>query len=407
MTKDHGARSAVGDCCQVGGGQAAALRQELASSQRALDREIQDLRDGSLRGHLGTWLNAGAASPVPRSVLSSLSLALQAPHVTLERGSDVATFGAGEALREQTAALGRRFGVAGGALYLGHNTTHLLLALGRALSTGDAPRAFAHGHPDHRASYVVADLPGWRERIRIPYSHTGFYERRTTSELPPGTVMLLCVLHPWFGTVQRDVLSALPPDTTVILDLSQALRVMAPAQLAPFLRVADAAVFSLGKTFSPLSAGVAFVRDEALFRALAARNPELTASVSSFSVSALAASLGFMQAAVTERWSTHLQLLTRYLLCRLAELEHITVVGCASFEGNIERLGLVSLRSAGLSAAELGQFLSSHGFNARADGTCMGEDQDLARYESVRISLLPHVTSGDIDRLIEVLGSCA
>ena len=388
---------------------AARLRDELSAGELRLKPAIDDLRAGSLQQHRGLWLNTAGACPVPKTVVQALQAALSAPHVTLQRGHDRETRAAALALREVTRRFERRLGLPAGQIVLGHNTTHLLLAVGRALLTlrPGSPWTVAHGDPDHRASYVFSALPGWKARALVPYSHNGLYEQRAITALPPQSVFLMTAQHPLYGAVQGDALRALRADTHMIVDGAQALKWLSPAQLAPFLQRSEAAVFSLGKAFSPLSAGFAWVRDAALTECLLAQNPELSGSVSGFSVAALSATQDFLDRTVDAHWSAHTFALTRYLLLLLSGLDHITVLGCPSFQDNSDRIGLVSLRADNMTPEELAMHLEASGFSTRADGTCAGPIEEQQAHAAVRISLLPHVRFHDIDHLVLSLAACA
>jgi selenocysteine lyase/cysteine desulfurase len=384
-----------------------ALRSELEGLQPRLASRVEALRGGSLARSQGVWLNAAAACPVPREVLLEVAEALWDPHVTLERGADARTRALSALWQAQITGFCAGYAEGQGTLLLGHTATHVLLALGRTLSSEQPGIAIAHGDVDHKASYALSGLPGWRERSLVPYSEAGFYDRRSLAQLPADSVLLLNVLHHMYGTLQHDALASTPLHVPIILDLSQALCVLPPSHLTGFLRRATGAVFNAGKAFSPSSLGVLWLRDTALARRVLDVNPELAGSVSGLAIKTLASSLRYLQAALDDDWHRYVTALTRYTLARLSALEHVSIIGCGSFEAHTSRLGIVSLTVEGMSPAELGVYLDAQGFAVRADGHCTADGAVTGEYDCVRISLLPHVTPEHIDDLIDALRACA
>jgi selenocysteine lyase/cysteine desulfurase len=179
------------------------------------------------------------------------------------------------------------------------------------------------------------------------------------------------------------------------------------AQLAQFMRRADAAVWNLGKAFSPSSIGVLWLRDPGLAQRVLTLNPELAGSVSSLTVKTLASASSYLYGAVDDDWHAYIRALTRYTLARLAELDHVSLIGCRSFEANTHRLSIVSLTVHGMTPQELGIYLDGQGFAVRADGNCTRADEASSPSVCVRISLLPHITPEDIDALTDALRACA
>jgi selenocysteine lyase/cysteine desulfurase len=385
----------------------ASLRAELGALQPRLASRVAALRAGSLARCDRVWLNASAACPVPDRVIAELSQAIAEPHVTLERGADTHTQQLSSLLERHIAAFCSRYSDGYGTLVLGHNATHVLLALGRTLLCEEPERGIAHGVLDHRASYLLSSLPGWRKRTLVPYSETGFYERHTLTGLRADSVLVLNVLHHMFGTLQHDALACIAADVPTILDLSQAINTLPPRHLDRFMRRAFAAVFNLGKAFSPASVGVLWLRDPELAQRVLDTNPELSGSVSGLTVKTLASACSYLYEAVDDDWYTYVRTLTRYAMARFAELDHVSLIGCCSFEANTHKLGIVSLNVAGMTAAELGTYLDAQGFAVRADGRCTADGDRTGEYECVRLSLLPHITPENVDALAEALRACA
>jgi selenocysteine lyase/cysteine desulfurase len=325
----------------------------------------------------------------------------------LERGADAHTQQLSSLLERQIAAFCGRYAEGYGTLLLGHNATHVLLALGRTLLCERPELGIAHGALDHRASYLLSSLPGWRQRVLVPYSETGFYERHSLTGLRADSVLVLNVLHHMFGTLQHDALECVAPEVPMVLDLSQAINMLPPGQLNCFMRRSLAAVFNLGKAFSPASVGVLWLRDPQLAQRVLEVNPELSGSVSGLTVKTLASASSYLYEAVDEDWYAYVWTLTRYTMARLAELDHVSLIGCRSFEANTCKLGIVSLNVAGMTPAELGMYLDAQGFAVRADGRCTADGESTREYDCVRLSLLPHITPENIDALAEALRACA
>jgi selenocysteine lyase/cysteine desulfurase len=386
---------------------AQALREELSRLAPRLASRVDALRAGSLARCDRVWLNAAAACPVPREVLEELADALFDPHLTLDRGADAHTRSLAELWQAQVTSFCAHYAEGHGTLLLGHTATHVLMALGRTLLHVQPGLAIAHGDLDHKASYALSGLSGWRERSLIRYSDAGFYDRRSLSQLPADSLLVLNVLHHMYGTLQHDALASTPSHVPIVLDLSQALCTLPPTHLTGFMQRAVAAVFNLGKVFSPSALGVLWVRDPALARRVLELNPELSGSVSGLAIKSFASALRYVQATVDDDWHAYLWALTRYALARLSELEHVSLIGCSSFEANTSKLGIVSLTVQGMSPAELGVYLDAQRFAVRADGRCTADGAVSGEYDCVRISLLPHVTPDEIDALIEVLRACA
>lgn len=385
----------------------ASLRAELRALQPRLASRVAALRAGSLARCDRVWLNASAACPVPSRVIAELAQALAEPHVTLERGADAHTQQLGSLLEQHIAAFCSRYAEGYGTLVLGHNATHVLLALGRTLLCEQPELGIAHGVLDHRASYMLSSLPGWQQRVLVPYSETGFYERHTLTTLRADSVLLLNVLHHMFGTLQHDALDHISPDVAMIADLSQAINMLPPSHSSRFMQRAFAAVFNLGKAFSPASVGVLWLRDPELAERVLEVNPELSGSVSGLTVKTLASACSYLYEAVDDDWYAYVWTLTRYAMARLAELEHVSLIGCRSFETNTHKLGIVSLNVAGMTPTELGMYLDSQGFAVRADGRCTADGDSTREYDCVRLSLLPHITPDEIDALTDALRACA
>lgn len=386
----------------------ASLQAELRALQPRLARRVDALRAGSIARSHRVWLNAAAACPVPECVISELTQALAEPHVTLERGADAHTEQLGSLFEQQVTTFCSRYADGYGTLLLGHNATHVLLALGRTLLRERPDLGVAHGVLDHKASYALSRLPGWRERVHIPYSETGFYERHTLTSLRADSVLLLNVLHHMFGTLQHDALASVAPDVPMILDLSQAMSSLPPRHLQSFMQRALGAVFNLGKAFSPASLGVLWLHDPELAKRVLEVNPELGGSVSGLTVRTLASATSYLYGAVDEDWYAYVWTLTRYTLARFAELDHVSLIGCQSFEANTHKQGIVCFNVTGMTPAELGVYLDAQGFAVRADGRCTADGGDnTGEYDCVRISLLPHISSEDIDALVDALRACA
>lgn len=383
------------------------LRSELSTLQARLATRAAALRRGTLRHSERVWLNASAACPVPEAVIEALTRALNEPHVTLERGADPHTRSATQLLAAESERFCDRYASGQGTLVLGHNATHVLLALGRTLLHEQPGLSVAHGAVDHKASFALSSLPGWRQRVLVPYSDAGFYDRRTLSELAPESVLVLNVLHHMYGTLQHDALACVDGRLPLVLDLSQALSMLPAAQLDAFMSRAIAAVWNLGKTFSPTSLGVLWLRDAKLASRVLAINPELAGSVSGFSIKALASASSFLYEAVDDDWYRYVSTLTRYALARFDELPHLSLIGCRSFEANTQKLGIISFTHESMTPEELGMYLDAQGFAVRADGRCTADGVTSDSHDCVRISLLPHLTSQDIDALVEALRACA
>ena len=385
----------------------ASLRAELLALQPRLASRVEALRAGSLARCDRVWLNAAAACPVPSSVLSALTHALAGPHLTLQRGADAHTQELSSLLEQQIAAFCGRYAEGCGTLLVGHNATHMLLALGRTLVCEQPELGIAHGALDHRASFVLSSLPGWRHRVLVPYSEAGFYERHTLAGLRADSVFLLNVLHHMFGTLQHDALACVATEVPMISDLSQAMSTLPPHHVARFMRRSLAAVFNLGKAFSPASVGVLWLRDPKLAQRVLEVNPELSGSVSGLTVKTLASAFSYLHEAVDDDWYAYVWTLTRYAMARCAELDHVSLIGCSSFAANTHKLGIMSLNVVGMSPAELGTHLDARGFAVRADGRCTADGDSTGEYDCVRISLLPHVTLDEIDALADALRACA
>ena len=384
----------------------AELLEKIEQITPALKTRILDLRSGSLQQQRGVWLNSSAACPVPNSVITDLELALHKPHVTIDRGTDDRTRDIAELTKTFTKDFCQRYTQGAGSLIFGYNATHVLLALGRALLETRSDLTVAHGGPDHKSSYAFSHLPGWQHRKLIPYSETGFYERFSVQTLPDNSVLLLNALHHMYGTMQGSILAHIPQTTNIVVDVSQALNSMPPDKLLPFMNRANAAVFNVGKSFSPLSVGVLWVRDQKLAETVIECNPELQGSVSSLQIEMLTSTGKFLAQTVDADWYEYIWYLTRYLLAALSQLEHISVIGCNSWQSNTDKLGIVSFNANSMSAQELGVYLNSKGFAVRADGSCTGDKETRQNYDHVRISLLPHITTNDIDALVGVLKEC-
>jgi hypothetical protein len=340
-------------------------------------------------------------------VVRDLMRAVAAPHVSLGRGADSHSRDA-QLLRDAVSELFcETFAGGRGTLLYGHNATHVLLALGRALLQDGSFKSVAHGHPDHKASYALSALPGWQQRLRIPYSEAGFYERHGLATLPDGCVVLLSALHPVYGTVQLDGLSSLPTHAALVSDVSQALKVMSARQLSAFFERSMAAVFNLGKVFSACSLGVLWVREPALAERVLSANPELDASLAGLSMHAVDSSLRFVRAHVNQVWFEYLAMLTRYALVALQALPHVTVFGCTSWLASSARVSIVSFTVEGLDSREVGTYLDGMGLAVRADGDCLGDTHEPRTQQLVRVSLLPHITTQDIDTLVNALAGCA
>lgn len=383
------------------------FRYKLEQLHIRLENRISDLRNGSLKQQKGVWLNSSAACPVPASVLKDIEQALLKPHATIGRGTDARTQEINSVSEKFCKDFCKRYAKGAGAVILGYNTTHMLLALGRAILKTRPHSIVAHGDPDHKASYAFSSLAGWHNRVLIPYLETGFYEQYSTETLPNNAVFLINALHHMHGTMQTSVLPYIPQTTMVVVDLSQALSNMPPEQLTPFMSRADAAVFNIGKTFSPLSTGVLWVRDIKLAQAVLECNPELRGSVSSLQIEALTSAGKFLSESVDEDWYEYIWYLTRYALVSLSQLAHVSVIGCNSWQSDTDKLGIISINIDYMSAQELGMYLDSKGFAVRADGSCTGNQQTKTNYDHVRISLLPHVAPKDIDALVQALKECA
>ncbi|MFH8747676.1 aminotransferase class V-fold PLP-dependent enzyme [Streptomyces rimosus] len=269
---------------------------------------------------------------------------------------------------------------------------------------------------DHQANIVpwleVRDLlarQGLRIRVRpMPYqAGSGDYDPEALAGLAgPRTrfVAVTHVHHVYGGDMNvHRIRRAVGPDVPICLDAAQSVGHI-PVSLADL--DVDFAVFSGHKALALPGSGAVWARN--------ARGPVFEpggwdGSPNTTGIRSLRAAFDWLDAAGTdrvERWTTALAARLTEGLSRLPAYE---VLGCRrslAADADVQRRqGIVTFRHHAIASGDLGFALFDHGFMVRSDSLCQGSGGE--RQHSVRVSLHAYNAPEEVDRLLDVLASCA
>ena len=122
-------------------------------------------------------------------------------------------------------------------------------------------------------------------------------------------------------------------------------------------------------------------------------------------IAALGAALDFIEGLGIGRIAAHGQALTRFLIDRLREIPHLTLLPGVAWGQCPAGYGIVSFRLNGVRSDDLGFALSAHGFYLRAGRHCLPPGSGYE--DSVRVSTHVYSSGAELSRLAGVLSGLA
>lgn len=122
-------------------------------------------------------------------------------------------------------------------------------------------------------------------------------------------------------------------------------------------------------------------------------------------IAALGAALQFIGELGIDRIAAHGQALTSFLISRLREIPHLTLLPGVAWSDCLVGYGIVSFRLEGVRPDDLGFALSAHGFYVRAGRHCLpsGSGQE----DSVRVSMHVYNSGTELRRFADLLSDLA
>ena len=122
-------------------------------------------------------------------------------------------------------------------------------------------------------------------------------------------------------------------------------------------------------------------------------------------IAALGAALDFIEDLGIGRIAAHGQALTRFLIGRLREIPHLTLLPGVAWGQCPAGYGIVSFRLDGVRSDDLGFALSAHGFYLRAGRHCLPAGSGYE--DSVRVSTHVYNSGAELNELASVLSGLA
>jgi len=262
----------------------------------------------------------------------------------------------------------------------------------------------------------------------VPYSVTVTGEADTAdiaSKVSPRTRLIVAThVHSLFGamTTLEELRGQLSDQVRLCFDCTQSAGHI-PLDVAGL--DADFAVFSAHKMFGIPGTGVLYARrrvhpelapflpgggsavrlDEGRLQGL--RMPEGLegGTLDLPGITALGAALDFIEELGIGRIAAHGQALTRFLVARLREIPHLTLLPGVAWGRCPAGYGIVSFRLDGVRSDDLGFALSAHGFYLRAGRHCLPAGSGYE--DSVRVSTHVYNSGEELNRLAGVLSGLA
>jgi len=262
----------------------------------------------------------------------------------------------------------------------------------------------------------------------VPYSVTATGEADTRdilAKLSPRTRLIAVThVHNVFGsmTTLEELQGRIGPQVRLCFDCTQSVGHV-PLDVAGLN--ADFAVFSGHKMFGIPGTGAAYFRrrihaelapflpgggsaiqlHEGGLRGLCMPEGMEGGTPNLPGIAALGAALDFIDELGIDRIAAHGRALTRFLIGRLREIPHLTLLPGVAWGECPAGYGIVSFRLEGVRSDDLGFALGAHGFYVRAGRHCL---PSASGYEdSVRVSMHVYNSGPELRRFADVLSGLA
>jgi cysteine desulfurase / selenocysteine lyase len=414
---------------------------ELTVAELAAIRADFPILDQEVNGHRLVYLDSGATSQKPRSVIETERDYYERENAAVHRGAHTLAALATERFEDARATLARFIGAKDDEIVWTSNATEALnlvaYAIGNATAGrgGDAARRFRLAVGDEILLTEMehhANLLPWQELAArtgavlryIPIADDGTLRMDVAAELVTERTRIVAFTH------VSNVLGVINP-VSELVSLAHsvgALAVLDACQSAPHLALdvraldVDFAAFSGHKMLGPTGVGVLYGRSE-LLNALP---PFLTGGSMITTVTmdgaeylpapqrfeagtqrvsqaiALAAAIDYLDRVGIDRIARHETALGQRLVAGLADIPGVTVLGPAVGQ---PRVGLASFDVGGVHSHDIGQFLDDRGIAVRVGHHCAQPlHRRLGVTSSTRASAYLYTTEDEIDTFLAAVG---
>ncbi|MCY7289387.1 MAG: SufS family cysteine desulfurase [Cryobacterium sp.] len=400
--------------------------------------------DQLVNGHPLNYLDSGATSQNPLSVMEAEQEFYEQRNAAVHRGAHTLAFGATETFEAARAAVAAFVGAQTDEIVWTSNATEGINLVAYSFSNaslglgGPAARRFALGAGDEIVVTEMehhANLIPWQQlalrtgaTLRfIPVQDDGTLDLAAAASIIGARTRLLALTHAsnvvgTINPVAELVALARAVGALVLLDACQSVPHL-PMDLAA-LEV-DFAVFSGHKMLGPTGIGVLYGKSELLadmppfltggsmITTVDMHTAEFLAPPQRFEAGtqrisqaiALAAAVDYLTETGMDRIQAREAELGQRLVAGLAEIPGVRVLGPPA---GIERIGLASFDLAGVHAHDVGQYLDEAGIAVRVGHHCAQPlHRRLGVTASTRASTYLYTTTDEVDQFLATLAEVA
>jgi cysteine desulfurase/selenocysteine lyase len=409
----------------------------LSRSEIASIRRDFPILDSQVNGHPLVYLDSGATSQKPRSVLDAERSFYETENAAVHRGAHTLAALATETFEDARASVARFIGADDEEVVWTSNATEALNLIAYAVSNaslgrgGEAARQFAIGPGDEIVTTELehhANLIPWQELAArtgatlryIPIDDTGALRLEWLDEIVTERTRILAFTH------VSNVLGSINPVDLLVAKARSvgALVVLDACQSAPHLGIdvraldVDFAAFSGHKMLGPTGIGVLYGRRELLdalptfltggsmITTVTMETAEFLPAPQRFEAGTqkvsqsigLAAAVAYLDSVGLDRIAAHEAALGQRLVSGLSAIPGVRVLGPAVGE---PRVGLASFDVTGVHSHDVGQFLDDRGIAVRVGHHCAQPlHRRLGVTSTTRASAYLYTTDDEVDELL-------
>jgi cysteine desulfurase / selenocysteine lyase len=410
---------------------------ELTATELAAIRADFPILQQEVNGHALVYLDSGATSQKPRSVIETEREYYERENAAVHRGAHTLAALATERFEDARATVARFIGARDDEIVWTSNATEALNLVAYAIGNATAGRG---GDPARRFRLVAGDeilvtemehhanLLPWQELAArtgavlryIPIRDDGTLRMDLAPDLVTERTKILAFTH------VSNVLGVINPvaELVALAHSVGALAVLDACQSAPHLALdvsalgVDFAAFSGHKMLGPTGVGVLYGRSEylnalppfltggSMITTVTMESAEYLPAPQRFEagtqrvsqVIALASAVDYLERVGMDRIAQHETSLGQRLVRGLTDIRGVTVLGPAVGE---PRVGLASFDVAGVHSHDIGQFLDDRGIAVRVGHHCAQPlHRRLGVTSSTRASAYLYTTNDEVDTFL-------